>query len=441
MCVGHASILNFSSTWALKLGWKIKLRSHTPDLTIKWNALPHSQYQLIDFSGLSRKCITCTSVGTWVCFATERVEMWQHISAPSVEGSLGCRVNIYCKYLLYCDYWKSCLKAHLHIVHIPCFEHATDMYIMLYFPIFLSVYYISHSCMLVWLYLCYIQKLLATEKSHFPQVDAGNLSLGFYCNTSLISRLGTMFQGWRGCVSSVPVPDRWCEEGVWRILQRVQGGVPKVGTLHWCCPCPTAWIGKKPGALCWHIWCMMFDQCKYFQTTSGSRKRERYSKMQEFCAPVFLSTAASQKERWVGRGGIMKEGEREVEMGGVVCCSGGSEKAKAGMTRKAKNVMIQDERKGSRGRGGMAGGGESESERKMEKRREGEAERAVISKPTSHASLCQLQLKSFLLFLFLLLGPLTLPFILSSVPLLPPFSLYPFPSRVSPSSVCAAVYN
>lgn len=46
-------------------------------------------------------------------------------------------------------------------------------------------------------------------------------------------------------------------------------------------------------------------------------------------------------------------------------------KRKAGTTQKPKNVMIQDERKGSRGRGVMAGGGESESERKMEGEWEG----------------------------------------------------------------------
>lgn len=53
----------------------------------------------------------------------------------------------------------------------------------------------------------------------------------------------------------------------------------------------------------------------------------------------------------------------------------GGESAKVGMIQNAKNVMIQDERKGSTGRGVMAGGGESQSERNMDNRREGKGER------------------------------------------------------------------
>lgn len=61
-----------------------------------------------------------------------------------------------------------------------------------------------------------------------------------------------------------------------------------------------------------------------------------------------------------------------------------------------------------------------------------ESERAIISKPSSHANSCQLQLKSFLfLLLLLLLGPLSLPPFLSvlhfpirpPVPSLPPVSV------------------
>lgn len=91
----------------------------------------------------------------------------------------------------------------------------------------------------------------------------------------------------------------------------------------------------------------------------------------------------------------------------------------------------------------MAGGGESQSERKMEKRRGGrEGGKAVMSKPTSHANLCQLQLTSFLLFLFLLLGPLTLPFVLSSAPFLPTFPPCPFPSPcLRPLSVLQCITN
>lgn len=64
--------------------------------------------------------------------------------------------------------------------------------------------------------------------------------------TSLNPCLSTMFQGWCGCVGGVPVPDQWCEESFWRLLQGVQRSIPEVGTLHRCCPCPTSWIGKKP---------------------------------------------------------------------------------------------------------------------------------------------------------------------------------------------------
>lgn len=60
-------------------------------------------------------------------------------------------------------------------------------------------------------------------------------------------------------------------------------------------------------------------------------------------------------------------------------CSEKRGKSKTGTTQKAKDVMIQDERKGSGGRG------VSESERKMEKEgRRGEW--AVISKPSGHAN-------------------------------------------------------
>lgn len=87
---------------------------------------------------------------------------------------------------------------------------------------------------------------------------------------SLIPRLAGMFQGWRGRVGSVPVPDRWCEECVWRSLQRVQGGIPKVGTLHRCCPCSTAWIGKRE-VLYWHIWYDVW-QMKIFQDNLAGRE-------------------------------------------------------------------------------------------------------------------------------------------------------------------------
>ena len=83
--------------------------------------------------------------------------------------------------------------------------------------------------------------------------------------------------------------------------------------------------------------------------------------------------------------------------------------------------MIQDEREGGRGRGVVAGGGESKSK---ERWRGG----AVTAQPANHASLRQLQLRSFLL--FLLLGPShssfrpVPPFFLSSLHF-PPLSLRP----------------
>lgn len=142
--------------------------------------------------------------------------------------------------------------------------------------------------------------------------------------TDRTSLIVTMFQGWRGCVGSVPVPNQWSEESVWRILQRVQGGIPKVGTLHRRCPCPTPWIGKKlvsTPVLTHTVLSMMFCKSKSYQATSGRQKLIFSSKW--LYAPVFLSASASQKERWVGRGGVMRAQGREVEMGGLGYCRGG----------------------------------------------------------------------------------------------------------------------
>lgn len=95
MCLGRASVPNLSPTWGLILGWGKKLRSHTPDLTIKLNTFPESQHQMIDFSGLSRKYITS------VCFTTGKsgdVSTHLIILAHSIKERVGCGVNIYFKY-------------------------------------------------------------------------------------------------------------------------------------------------------------------------------------------------------------------------------------------------------------------------------------------------------------------------------------------------------
>lgn len=52
------------------------------------------------------------------------------------------------------------------------------------------------------------------------------------------------FQGRRGRVGGVPVPDRRREEGVRGILQRVQGGGAKMGPLHRHRAGTAAWSGK-----------------------------------------------------------------------------------------------------------------------------------------------------------------------------------------------------
>lgn len=186
-----------------------------------------------------------------------------------------------------------------------------------------------------------------------------------------------------------------------------------MGALHRCRPCPTAWIGKKLGALHWHT---LYD----------------YMMFGVFCTCFFfffVNYCITKGEMTELRRDNERAREVEIAWWTGVLQRGKWKKQKLAQHEKAKNVMIQDERKGSRGRGVMAGGGESQSERKMENRREGEeGERAVISQPSSHANLCQLQLKSFLLFLLLLLGPLT-----SS---LPPFlSVLHFPIHLPPPSL------
>lgn len=156
-----------------------------------------------------------------------------------------------------------------------------------------------------------------------------------------------------------------------------------------------------------------------------------------FCAPAFFFFV-----NYCITNGEMNGLERAREVG-IAWWGGGTEmeRAKAGTTRKANSVMIRDERKGSRGRGVMAGGGESGSERKTrEEEKRGGRERAIISKPSSRANLSQLQLKSFLFFLLvLLLGPLALPFFLASVPFHPPFP-HPFClPRLSVLCLCCSV--
>lgn len=52
-----------------------------------------------------------------------------------------------------------------------------------------------------------------------------------------------------------------------------------MGALHRCCPRPTAWIGKKPGAPHWHTLYdyMMFGvfcTCFFFLSTTVSQKGE-----------------------------------------------------------------------------------------------------------------------------------------------------------------------
>lgn len=59
-----------------------------------------------------------------------------------------------------------------------------------------------------------------------------------------------MFQGRRGRVGRVPVPDCRREEGVRGRLQGVQGDVAKVGALHRRRPRAAAWIGKEKGFPC-----------------------------------------------------------------------------------------------------------------------------------------------------------------------------------------------
>lgn len=128
------------------------------------------------------------------------------ISAHTVKDSSACSVNIYCKWL----HWKHCIKA------CSGYNRVT----MLFF-----------SC-------AALRSNLLLKSPFFFQWMTNNLSL-----TALMS------QGWRGRVSSVPVSDRWCEGSVWKILQRVQGGLAAMGALHRHRARPPARIGKKLGAL------------------------------------------------------------------------------------------------------------------------------------------------------------------------------------------------
>lgn len=150
------------------------------------------------FMSLSRKRSTRTSV----CLS------WL-ISAHTAKDSLGCSVNIYCT--------VNSLKT----------------------------LYTSQ---------------LAAEKSVFRQVDEQQfISCCLLPHTSLIHCSALMFQGWRGRVRSVPVSDQWCQGRVWKIVQRVQGGLAKMGALHRHRPRPTAWIGKKLARNVWceEVWCLV----------------------------------------------------------------------------------------------------------------------------------------------------------------------------------------
>lgn len=73
--------------------------------------------------------------------------------------------------------------------------------------------------------------------------DSALVSTPTYGFTSTLS-FSSPFQGRRGRVGGVPVPDRRREEGVRRILQRVQGGGAEMGPLHRHRAGTAAWSGK-----------------------------------------------------------------------------------------------------------------------------------------------------------------------------------------------------
>lgn len=155
-----------------------------------------------------------------------------HLQSHS-RGRRGCRVNIYSKYSLRCERTENIvLRTHMFLYN----NLAVPLCVVIFFPPTAA----SLSC-----------TASRIPPGHCPKKVAlpttGNPSPAVYGHTSLTHCLALVFQGRRGRVSRVPVPDRRCEEGVRGGLQGVQGGVAKVGTLHRRRPRAAAWIGKEGG--------------------------------------------------------------------------------------------------------------------------------------------------------------------------------------------------
>lgn len=156
-----------------------------------------------------------------------------HLQSHS-RGRRGCRVNIYSKYSLCCERTENIVLSHICSCIITWLFHS-----MLFFcpPL--------RRCF-------FILRPLQNPPGRCPKKVAlpttGNPSPAVYCHTSLTHCLALVFQGRRGRVGRVPVPDRRREEGVRGRLQGVQGGVAKVGALHRRRPRAAAWIGKEKGS-------------------------------------------------------------------------------------------------------------------------------------------------------------------------------------------------
>lgn len=253
------SICEMRSTSIIKCVWVIrqypildpkwvekkKLSSHIPNLTFKLNAFPeHSTKWLISVF-YERSAL---HVRRFVHQFAQQKKKWRYVNTFNYSISLHLdSLRLICNILI------------LTVRLMQC----SFIFILTYFTL---VQYIAP------LHVSLLLLMLHSRTTWYWKVTFSTRLWQVYF-TSLNPCFATMFQGWCGCVSSVSVSHQWCEEGVWRILQGVQGSIPEVGTLHRCCPCPTSRIGKKLYEWYWHTRYMTCNKYKYFQITSGKQER------------------------------------------------------------------------------------------------------------------------------------------------------------------------
>lgn len=154
-------------------GWRVPL--HRPG----WRFLNHEPYP---GSKLHRHQLAGPQ-RRWMC--VEMIYLQSHS-----RGRRGCRVNIYSKYSLRCERTENIVLSHI----CSCIITWLFLSVLLFF--------------LLLFILCRLQNPPGRCPTKAALPTTGNPSPAVYCHTSLTHCLALVFQGRRGRVGRVPVPDR-----------------------------------------------------------------------------------------------------------------------------------------------------------------------------------------------------------------------------------------